>query len=273
MNKLIISEGGQPVFLDDIFLLQQNSDVMFQAIIRLLSMGKEAFLADKVVYYVQSVENDVTKVQVGSGTIFVEGMVLGFDARIFELTEGQEVYVCINKAQTDLRQFEDNQKRACRDTYTAVLSTTFYGAYKYYKLLDLEVFQGFSGEPVKTDWKTLTVDWNNGFTGSLKSKPQNESTVYQINISSVQTSWNEIFSEDSGWLGLFPREQLVATSSLRGRRTPDFIVDGIKYRLEFDNSGFILLKDSYRHMEGNLAPAFLPSIQLTWLDSEMTPIS
>ena len=133
MNKLIISEGGQPVFLDDIFLLQQNSDAMFKAIINLLSMGKEAFLADKVVYYVQSVEDGVTKVQVGSGTVFVDGMALHFDPQIFELTEGQEVYVCINKGQTNIRQFEDNQHRACSETYSAILSTAGYGAYKKYK--------------------------------------------------------------------------------------------------------------------------------------------
>lgn len=143
MNRLLFSEGGQPVGLDDLQELQLRIENLFDGFLGLLRGLKinSAFLSP---YTVRSSAGD--KFIISAGRIFFyDGyapIFCDFDGGSFDKEEGVDtVYVCIDKSDRDERLFKDGKNRPCRSFYSARLSVTPSGSFKNYDIFELDYFR------------------------------------------------------------------------------------------------------------------------------------
>lgn len=143
MNRLLFSEGGQPVSLDDLQELQLRIENFYDSIVRLL-MGTDRGKAFLSPYTVTGNLSD--KITVGAGRIFFyDGFApffCDFAGGTFAKEEGVDtVYICIDKSDADERLFKDGQIRPCRSFYSARLSVTPSGTFKNYDIFELSKFK------------------------------------------------------------------------------------------------------------------------------------
>ena len=121
-NRILFSEGGQPVFLDDLKLIQDNGVSMNGALIRALTGQDGACLVEKYRY---DDSGDVRTVY--ANAIVYDGEIIPFEGGEFSISEmmtdpDQDVYVCIGESTTDVRTFKDGTEHNCRIGRVAFLT-------------------------------------------------------------------------------------------------------------------------------------------------------
>lgn len=137
MNRLIFSQGGQPIYLEDISSLQQHIEDFYLAVLNLLNRDTyiAPFLSRPIIHYRQ--ENNV---YVGNGRIFYQNFYCDFEGGNFELGDNESVWVCIDKRLIDNRLFKDGQTRACTEQFLAHVDVIDSGNFANFKLEELNVF-------------------------------------------------------------------------------------------------------------------------------------
>lgn len=201
MNKIIFSEGGQPVFLDDIKLIQDNAfSISTSIILGLVGRGNNVFLLHPYTFSTEIIDenNGIVRLTVHSNSIVVNGEVIDFASTSFlntEIAEKGVAHVCIKRNKEDVRTFEDGQDKCCIGSTTAYLSLDTTGADEAYDITKLnsliELLGIRLGIPVVAAWTDVPVIFYNGFTGSVRYKLKSGSVQLNINISSEQKSWDE----------------------------------------------------------------------------------
>ena len=118
MNKILFSEGGQPVYLDDLQLLQQNMTDIF-------NLASAALGAGKVSGYVlgtRSITDDVHWA-CSAHKIVVDGTVYDVPETKFDAPKADKaLYYVLSSTAVDRRVFENGQTAACQTAHTAVVT-------------------------------------------------------------------------------------------------------------------------------------------------------
>ena len=229
MNKLLFNQGGQPVFLDDMKLLQDNPGSQAAMLLGGLTGGVNVFLFNSM--NGELVSSDVTN---GTSTFRISRNWIAWDGIIYEIPEttvtvpswDTPVYIGLQTTDTGVRTFEDGQQHACVQTTRACLSLekTDPGMVNVWELKTLFELMGplvKVREPVSA-YKDMRVTFHNGYTGKVQYKEETDYYKVIIKLSSSNPAWGP----DSGALfGVNPSSygfmsQKVSNSFLTGGDTP-----------------------------------------------------
>lgn len=265
MNRLLISEGGQPVVLEDLKLLQDNSQTLLDQLIQLMTGGAAAFLTAPVSVTTVGAAAGSTTFRVASGVIYHEGGFYPFAGEDIEVRDGYAIHVCLRRTETDLRTFEDEQKHACCETISAYLSPVTDGAYKSFRLEQLSTFNELlrlNVGNVSGVWTPLQVVYGNGYQGIFKFRQLEGDVEFSIDVVSSQKGWSDASFYYAGWVGTL--SQMGPRNSLAGKRTKTYGINDKMHYLTFDEGGNFFIQT-----DGKDAPEFVTSIQYQWKLTDM----
>ena len=197
MNRLVFNEGGQPIFLDDIKLLQDNDAGFNRQFLNAISGKSSAFLFQPLDMKPLSVDQEklTTTAKVYAGSIVVAGEIIDFpESTVTVKTWSDPLYVCIKETENEEREFEDGQTRPCRKSVQAYISTSKDGAKVAYNVLELptltELLRRNLGLGGIDTWKNIPVTFFNGYTGQVQYQKQGGSTRIKVKISSLKGEWD-----------------------------------------------------------------------------------
>ena len=197
MNRLLFNEGGQPIFLDDIKLLQDNDAGFNRQFLNAISGKSSAFLLQHLDMKPLSVDQEklTTTAKVYAGSIVVAGEIIDFpESTVTVKTWSDPLYVCIKETENEEREFEDGQTRPCRKSVQAYISTSKDGAKVAYNVLELptltELLRRNLGLGGIDTWKNIPVTFFNGYTGQVQYQKQGGSTRIKVKISSMKGEWD-----------------------------------------------------------------------------------
>ena len=197
MNRLVFNEGGQPIFLDDIKLLQDNDAGFNRQFLNAISGKSSAFLFQPLDMKPLSVDQEklTTTAKVYAGSIVVAGEIIDFpESTVTVKTWSDPLYVCIKETENEEREFEDGQTRPCRKSVQAYISTSKDGAKVAYNVLELptltELLRRNLGLGGVDTWKNIPVTFFNGYTGKVQYQKQGDSTRIKVKISSMKGEWD-----------------------------------------------------------------------------------
>lgn len=197
MNRLLFNEGGQPIFLDDIKLLQDNDAGFNRQFLNAISGKSSAFLLQHLDMKPLSVDQEklTTTAKVYAGSIVVAGEIIDFpESTVTVKTWSDPLYVCIKETENEEREFEDGQTRPCRKSVQAYISTSKDGAKVAYNVLELptltELLRRNLGLAGVDTWKNIPVTFFNGYTGQVQYQKQGGSTRIKVKISSMKGEWD-----------------------------------------------------------------------------------
>lgn len=197
MNRLVFNEGGQPIFLDDIKLLQDNDAGFNRQFLNAISGKSSAFLFQPLDMKPLSVDQEklTTTAKVYAGSIVVAGEIIDFpESTVTVKTWSDPLYVCIKETENEEREFEDGQTRPCRKSVQAYISTSKDGAKVAYNVLELptltELLRRNLGLAGVDTWKNIPVTFFNGYTGQVQYQKQGGSTRIKVKISSMKGEWD-----------------------------------------------------------------------------------
>lgn len=197
MNRLLFKEGGQPIFLDDVKLLQDNDAGFNRQFLNAISGKSSAFLLQHLDMKPLSVDQEklTTTAKVYAGSIVVAGEIIDFpESTVTVKTWSDPLYVCIKETENEEREFEDGQTRPCRKSVQAYISTSKDGAKVAYNVLELptltELLRRNLGLGGVDTWKNIPVTFFNGYTGQVQYQKQGGSTRIKVKISSMKGEWD-----------------------------------------------------------------------------------
>lgn len=195
MNRLLFSEGGQPVCLDDLKLLQDNEQESIKLLLSAL-VDTKVFLLDKIKMDLpKKSEDGRVYFTVKAGTLVVDGELLSWNDTKFSTADiAKHKYLCVRDIETDSRIFEDGQSKACVKAKEAYVSLSNEGASLSYNIFQLPVFADLLKTKlniaVDKNWKDIAVTWNNGYTGSFQCQDLGNYYKCRISIKSSLRSWD-----------------------------------------------------------------------------------
>lgn len=211
MNKLIANEGGQPIYLDDLLLLQSSSFALVQNIVHGLTGEDSGVLLNPLDIsntIAANAETDSdgnatvntgTRISgvayhIGANSIIYEGNIIPFEAATFErlLTD---IKVGIRIQQTDARTFVDGQTRNCKEMYEAYLYVGDSAeAVASYSLCDMEYLDEVIARRVglvepDTTWRVVPMVFYNGYHGCVRYNQSGSIAEIKVNVRSEHTEW------------------------------------------------------------------------------------
>ena len=196
MNKMLFSEGGQPLYIDDLKTLQENPARQMKLLLQALSAGNTVFLFSQM-------EADLVSADTKLGTTFkTRQNWLVLDGFIYEIKEttltvrswDTPLYVGIKRKSMDIRTFENGQEYACREVVEAYLTLektdTTYNVYKLKSLFELMAPLIAKKVPIN-EYKDINVDFSNGYTGQLQYKEEEDFYRVRMVLTSNSTKWTD----------------------------------------------------------------------------------
>ena len=226
MNRLKFNGGGQPVYLDDLDTLQQNSLKAWQGFLKVLTMGAGVFLLEDVE---QEEQSDGTTV-FGGGTLVVDGMPCSFNGAALKVDKDKGAYLLVNTREADRRVFEDGQTRACATATTVVLAATATGADKAYRLTEVQTLLDLMEQAMEAN-KTrnnVAVTWLNGYSGKVNIVERDGDTMLTLDIKTANTTWGP--DKISKGLLLVIEDEKKAMPFKR-KTTKSFVYDNREYKI------------------------------------------
>lgn len=195
MNRLKFSEGGQPVYLDDLETLQANAAADTLTVAAALAQDNATFMLRplQMTYKGDDSVAGTMVYTVSAGSAMVKGELVSWnetEVTLALLTD--PVYLCVKRTETDIRTFEDGQARACGTNVEAWIGTSVSGVSEYYNVLEvpnmiglLRKALGITDEPT---WRTIDVEFRNGYTGTVAVKEMTDTYRVKVDIKSTQTT-------------------------------------------------------------------------------------
>lgn len=243
MNKLIFNEGGQPVCLDDLKMLQENSLNGIATLMRVIGNGINAFLLEEI--NLQKHDDIISPnhrmpVTLKAGTLVLDGEFLQWKDTDFTISDDDPIYLCVRDKETDTRVFEDGQSRNCvisREVYASLDRT---GATDSFNINKLVTFAELLSSFVSGKSGNVPVQFFNSYSGTVKFHEKNkmEDSVVSINISSTAKKWETAsMGQPSSNTCMFRFADTKLGSYLVGKTSPAFLYDGTEYCFRVDQSG------------------------------------
>lgn len=273
MNKIIFSEGGQPVFLDDLETLQGNSFDMWKAMLGEMTMGAEAFLLRDVT----ATRGEGNKVTVGSGILVIDGMCCEFSGQTLTASTDDTIYLVVSRVEEDMRVFNDGQERNCSATYQVTITTDNTGAPKYYPLEELRTFLDLLSDALDANRKrnNANVKFFNGYDGIVKITRSAYTGEWEliVDIKSTFSDWDKQAELAKGFLFEILDNNL--SKLFAGKQSVPFTCNGKEYVIECPASAFRLRESSGIPDNFYSDEYILPliPIKMTFKLSEFTDIS
>lgn len=191
MKEINFHDGGMPVHLDDLKLLQSFSkDVVLLLIKSLVGEKVEAF-AMNLPKVKRAPEGGVV---VSPGAMYADGNILSWnETRVADVIEGMPIYACIREVTSDNRLFADGQEHPCRIEKEVYFSSSKDGVAKAYDITTIAVFADLLEKNVEQgEWKDIgSVHMYNGYSGKARARTVNNRTRFQLYLTSDETSWRE----------------------------------------------------------------------------------
>lgn len=201
MNRLIFSQGGQPVYLDDLQTLQDNGIADMATLMSALTDGIDTFLLRPIT--LSKKDNSDTTVTTGSastttaiytvkeGAAMVKGQLVSWPAVEMTLASSNTpLYLCIKRTNTDNRNFEDGQSRPCAIATEAWIATDKTGVSEAYLSSQLpnlprllRTTLSIADDPT---YRQLDVTFKNGYSGKVMVKELADAYRYLIDIKSAK---------------------------------------------------------------------------------------
>lgn len=237
MNRIKFNEGGQPVYLDDLQLLQENDISAMKELLKALGNGHNAFLLHELqtedLIFDETLQKTVLFVK--SGTLVLDGEFLTWPETKLQVDDWETpIYLCIRTSDMDTRQFEDGQNRNCRTCKEAYLSVDHSGVNEFYSIYDIPRFQNLVKDMIgyknTETWQMIKVEFCNYYTGTVRFKEQTE--CYRVWVDIKSTSYETI----NGSLVLFNTDktflQYFRSSTEAFVRTENSVSSGQLYGFE-----------------------------------------
>ncbi len=192
MNKVKFNEGGMPIVLDDLQLIQRNSFAQMTILLDAIASNTPAFLLKDTFNSTRKVGKE--HYEIPSGTLYYQGEFLPFDTLITD-DMGETLYICVKTTQSDEREMADGQSRACRENRTAYISLNNTGAETAFELRELPTFAKVLADFLKADqrdWQDLIVKFKNGYSGKVQylELPNTTDILLRVHITSNATTWD-----------------------------------------------------------------------------------
>jgi hypothetical protein len=240
MNKLVINEGGQPIYLDDIALVQGNSLALSDAILQSLTGKNVAYLMNGYDFSV-SRENGEVRKTIPANSVVYQGEIIPFESASF--VYGYDIKVCIKRQQSDSRTFGDGQQRYCREGYTAYLSTDDAGADVSFRIADMDSIPELIRRRVDNSWEDilfvpmLAV----AVVGNRAGRFQHAGLHVILEFEITAEAW---LDNETGLIGRIIGED----KELFAGKNKDEVIYSIEtdsfYDIEIDNNGYVFLNPS-----------------------------
>lgn len=201
MNRLKFSEGGQPIYLEDLQLLQDNEKSSAGQVLSALCCGRSTMLFEKPTYQYTENEAGDFVIKVSQGTAFINGDFVSWrDAVIVGPQSEDDLWLCVREIPGDKRTFDDGQLRSCMVSREGYISADPAGAVVSYKLNSLRCIADYIQELIGYKiavWKNIKVSFLNGYSGSVKYKELDD--CYRVYVDIKSNNHKEL----SGSLYLF----------------------------------------------------------------------
>lgn len=229
MNRLLFNDGGQPVYLDDLKLLQGNPEEQESRLLNVLSGGASVFLLNKANAEIVGSDtvNFTTTFKIAKNWVSWNGMIYEIpETTVTVPSWDTPVYVGLRSTKTETRAFEDGQEHACVETKEAYLSLENTEP-EMVNLFDLKSLFELMGPLVKANepvssYKDVAVTFGNGYSGKVQYKEESEYYKVVIKLTSSNSSWDMssgfLFSINPSTYGFM--SQKVSNSFLTGGDTP-----------------------------------------------------
>ena len=193
MNKLLFHEGGQPIVLDDIKMLQDNPQNQFQALLNVLTGGESTFLMYPLKTNLVSAEPGRSVFTTAKNWLVENGVIYPLpETTLTVATWYESLYIGIRRANTDVRVFEDGQENACREVGEAYLTLEkTEGVYdiaqlkSFFELLSPLVVERSS----QVAYQNIPVTFLNGYTGEVKFIETGGCYRVRLYATSSRESW------------------------------------------------------------------------------------
>ena len=197
MNKMLFSEGGQPLYIDDLKTLQENPTNQMSALLQALGANTSAFLLERF-------QGELKKLNEGDKTTTFQTKKnwLVLDGIIYEIKEttlvahswNDPLYVGVRKSTSDVRIFEDGQERACRETAEAFL--TFEKTGGVFNVSELKTLFDLIAPSIvvklsETEYKDMPWVLMNGYSGQIQSKVRSDYTIIKVDVQSEKSEWTD----------------------------------------------------------------------------------
>ena len=248
---MLTNEGGQPVYLEDLQLLQDMSWGLMTNLIRALSGTDGGFLLN-LLEISTTIAADATldtrgyatvggvEVSVSANAIVYQGNIIPFEAATFtDVEQLSGIKVGIRITETDVRTCADGQAHPCRQQYTAFLySGESANAQASFDLYDLECLEEIIArrtgiESPDTRWKQMPVIFYNGYSGTVRYTLGTNWRL-KINVRSANTEWeadNPNYSETNpnmyvGLIAVMTPNKTIGSKFdyMRGDRTSSILL-------------------------------------------------
>ena len=197
MNRLLFNEGGQPIFLDDIKLLQDNDASFNRQFLNAVTGDSPIFLIKRLELKPVSVDPSklTTTAKIFANSVVLSGEIIDFpDTTVTVRTWNDPIYVCVTETENEGREFEDGQERPCRLSRQAYISTSKDGVNVAYNILELptltELLRRNLGLGGVDTWKNIPVTFFNGYTGKVQYQKQGDTTRIKVKVSSMKGEWD-----------------------------------------------------------------------------------
>lgn len=231
MNRLKFSNGGQPLFLEDIKLLQENQDEILSTLLYALCKDTGIIILKGGDWDVVNEDGDVLTVRIAEGKAFVGGDIVGWNETDVSNNLDNDLYLCVQEVDEDEREFGDGVPRKCRTNKRVYFSETTENAQWYIKIFDnhksfAEVLRGvlgFDSSGSSVPWYEETINNElvyNGFDIKLYHSPYPGGIQIKLIMSSKNESWDD---EAEGVICTYPGD--LATQ-LQGKYSPAIFIGG-----------------------------------------------
>lgn len=254
-RKILFSEGGQPVFLDDLSLMQDEIRDSVDNLIHALG----ADLNQEIVFVKKpDVTYNGTRTSFSNGVVWHKEHGLLYMPPVTDIDLGQsgKAYVQITVAKTGNRDFEDGQVRPCLKEVTAkIVSTDTGDGYLFSSIKSMVTeLATMIDKADKSEYETVEVEWQNGYSGVVEVKQIYGGVRYHVKASSSSYDWNG-------------HEGVVCFGNFHPSASPMFLTGGEDS--DTDSPHFLILQSNgmmgiHKYNDDSLQSPDLCSIDVTF---------
>ena len=194
MKEIKFHEGGMPLNIDDLKLLQENSFATMAEFLKVFAKEKECFLLHKL--SVTPENNSLLEPKFTAGVLVLKVFFLSTHPTTLNVNSClDKIFICLIVVEKDERIFEDGQARHCRIERQAYLSTEASEALSF-DASQLSTFDELFVEYLNLkhyapNWIPIPVSFFNGYSGKIMLQKREDSIRIKIQITSSASEWTE----------------------------------------------------------------------------------